>query len=347
MLHFSNYLLRKHSKTKSDNQRTVLTIKDVCNPFFEMDNETFFLNFAIDKKSQLIEYCSPGCLDFFYDKLQFFNGETSRPRERLFFSNYTHLANKLYPLPTNLRTIYRPMMGYRTVAGDSREQATNFTHCPAFWNVFKVEAAVYPIDDEFNMCSDNAFYKQSEEESIDCANTERIGYFFITAGAVLIITMYGVWFIKIFVKRIDFQLTKSTYEDEFNIFKYKHSKEKTKGRFGRCRQCLGDSFKNSLEVLKGLLTPLPLPNLSIVMTITKQSVLFLLAPVTEALDIVLDGIYIVRLSRILNRFWIKAKIIKLMLKLYMVAVVKDVLFHFLILLLLFKDSLELSPQKNF
>ena len=83
------------------------------------------------------------------------------------------------------------------------------------------------------------------------------------------------------------------------------------------------------------------------MTIVKQSILFLLASFTEALDVVLDGIYIVRLSRILNRFWIKAKIIKLMLKLYMVAVVKDVIFNFVILVFLFRDSLELSPQKNF
>ena len=40
------------------------------------------------------------------------------------------------------------------------------------------------------------------------------------------------------------------------------------------------------------------------------------------LDVVLDGIYIVRLARVLNRFWIEARIIRLMLKLYMVAVVK-------------------------
>ena len=83
------------------------------------------------------------------------------------------------------------------------------------------------------------------------------------------------------------------------------------------------------------------------MRIVKQSVLFLLAPVAESLDIILDGTYIVRLSRVLNRFWIKAKLIKLMLKLYMVAVVKDVILNFVILVFLFKDSLELSPQKNF
>ena len=92
--------------------------------------------------------------------------------------------------------------GFRTIAGDAREQATNFTHCPDFWNAFKVEAAVYPIDDNFNMCSDNAFYEQSTDESIDCIHTEMIGYFFIATGAVLILTMYLVWFVKIFVKRL-------------------------------------------------------------------------------------------------------------------------------------------------
>ena len=323
----------------------MFTVKDVCNPFYEMDKENFFLKFAIDKNRQPIDYCSPGCLDYYYDELQFFNGETSRPRERLFFSNYTHLANKLYPLPINLRTIYRPMMGYRTIAGDVREQATNFTKCPTFWNVFKVEAAVYPIDDEFNMCSDNAFYKQPEDESIDCANTERIGYFFIAAGAVLIMTMYSVWFVRMFMKRIEIQSNESTYDDEFDMFKYNMSKKKDKSN--RFMQSVRDSFKNSIEIFKGLFTPLPLPTLSISMSIIERSVLFLSAPVAESLDIVLDGIYIVRLSRILNRFWIKANLIKLMLKLYMVAVAKDVIFNFVTLVFLFRDSLELSPQKNF
>ena len=83
------------------------------------------------------------------------------------------------------------------------------------------------------------------------------------------------------------------------------------------------------------------------MTLLKDSILFLLAPVSEALDVVLDGIYIVRLARILNRFWIEAKIIKIMLKLFMVSVVKDILFNFIILVFLFRESLELSPQKNF
>ena len=109
------------------------------------------------------------------------------------------------------------MMGYRTVAGDSREQATNFTNCPDFWNVFKLEAAVYPIDDEFNMCSDNAFYKQSDDESINCANTERVGYFFITVRAILIIIMYTVFFVKIFVKRTHIQSDDTKYKDEFEI----------------------------------------------------------------------------------------------------------------------------------
>ena len=352
---FSNYLLQQYSTTKVDNQRTIFTIKDVCNPFYEMDDEEFFLKFSFNKNPQSLDYCSPGCLDYYYDELQLFNGETSRPRERLFFSNYTHLANKLYPLPINLHTIYRPMMGFRTVAGDAREQATNFTNCPAFWNVFKVEAAVYPIDDEFNMCSDNAFYRQLDDESIDCANTERIGYFFITAGAVLIMTMYVVWFVKIFLKRINFHSNDThKYDDEFKMFKYEYTNKTQccspnccKGYPRRLVRGIADSFNNSVLVIQGLLTPLPLPSLSISMMIIKQSVLFLLNPVAEALDVVLDGIYIVRLSRILNRFWIKANLIKLMLKLYMVAIAKDVIFNFLILVLLYQDSLELSPQKNF
>ena len=313
-----------------------------------MDDEMFFLKFGFYKKSEPIESCSPGCLDNYYDELQFFNGETSRPRERLFFSNYTHLANKLYPLPINLNTIYRPMMGYRTVAGDARKQATNFTNCPDFWNVFKLEAAVYPIDDDFNMCSDNAFYRQANDESINCANTERIGYFFIAAGAGLIVIMYSVWFVKIFVKRIDFHPDRSIYRDEFEMFKCKYRKmEVEKHTFEWFKYCTEDSLYNSGRILKRIFTPLPLPTLSISESILKKSIFFLAGPVAEVLDVGLDGIYIVRLSRILNRFWIKAKIIKLMLKLYMIAVMKDVILNFLCLMFLFQDRLELTPQKNF
>ena len=327
----------------------MFTIKDICNPFHGMGYEKFFLKFGVNEKSQPIDYCSPGCLDYYYDELQFFSGETSRPRERLFFSNYTHLANKLYPLPINLHTIYRPMMGYRTVAGDSREQATNFTNCPDFWNVFKLEAAVYPIDDEFNMCSDNAFYRQLDHESIDCANTEKIGYFFIAAGAVLIVVMYIVWFVKLFVKRIVFHPNRSIFQDEFEMFKsrYRTNKMGEQLSCGRFKLCTENSLYNSARVIVRIFTPLPLPTLSISMTIVKKSVFFLSAPVAEALDVVLDGTYIVRLSRILNRFWIEAKLIKLMLKFYMVAVVKDVIFSFVTLVFIFQDSLELSPQKNF
>ena len=236
-------------------------MKDICNPFYKSDDSFYYFKFGAEPKSEKTEYCSPGCIDNYYDQLQFFNGETSRPRERLFFSNYTHLANKLYPSPLNLRTIYRPMMGFRTIAGDARKQATNFTDCPDFWNVFKVEAAVYPIDDEFNMCSDNAFYKQSIDESIDCANTEEIGYFFITFGAVLIVTMYIVWFFRVFIKRIDFQWNDTKFEDEFKIFKEKYEKSETKGRCGRCMHYTKSSLKNSVRVIKRILTPLPLPTL--------------------------------------------------------------------------------------
>ena len=176
-------------------------IKDICNPFEEVSEESYFEKFGVNKTK--INECSPGCTDYYYDELQFFNGETSRPRERLFFSNYTHLANKLYPLPINLRTIYRPSMGFRSVAGDSRNQATNFTQCPDFWNVFKIEAAVYPIDDNFNMCKEESFYRQTDFESIDCAYTARIGYFFVGVGAVSIVSMYLVWFINILLKIIN------------------------------------------------------------------------------------------------------------------------------------------------
>ena len=181
-----------------------------------MNFTSYKATFGVEKR--FIDYCSPGCIDYYYDDLQYFNGETSRPRERLFFSNYTHLANKLYPLPTNLKTVYRPMLGTRAVAGDARKQATNFTKCPDFWNVFKIEAAVYPIDDNFNMCGDEAFYKQSAYESIDCAFTERVGYFFITVGAVTIGCMYFLWFAKVFLTRAQY-FEKSQPRDEFDIFK--------------------------------------------------------------------------------------------------------------------------------
>ena len=115
-------------------------MNDICNPFFDTtDSDDYLTNFGVRKREKKLKYCSPGCIDHYYDKLQYFNGQTSRPRERLFFSNYTHLANKLYPLPINLRTFYRPMMGSRAVAGDARKQATNFTDCPDFWNVFRLK----------------------------------------------------------------------------------------------------------------------------------------------------------------------------------------------------------------
>ena len=52
---------------------------------------------------------------------------------------------------------------------------------------------------------------------------------------------------------------------------------------------------------------------------------FLIVPVVEAVDIVLDGMYVVRLARALSRFWVSASTIRLMLKIYIVAVVKDVI----------------------
>ena len=274
-------------------------IKDICNPFQEVPEDSYSKIFGVNKTS--IDECSPGCIDLYYDDLQFFSGETSRPRERLFFSNYTHLANKLYPLPINLRTIYRPWMGFRSVAGDSRNQATNFTHCPEFWNVFKIEAAVYPIDDNFNMCKEESFYRQSDYDSIDCAYTARIGYFFVGMGAVSIISMYLVGFINVLLKR------NSVFKPEVKTDIFDYNEFTTKG--GRAAK-IGQSIKNSFTTVAYLLTPLPLPKLSVTQVLLKNSILFLIAPISEAIDVVLDGIYIVRLARVMNRFWIEAKIIK-------------------------------------
>ena len=229
-------------------------------------------------------------------------------------------------------------MGFRTVAGDARNQATNFTHCSDFWNVFKIEAAVYPIDDNFNMCKDEAFYPQADEESIDCAYTEKIGWFIVLAGSVSIMAMHFAWLVQFFVRKND------SFKEELRTDCFEYDKFSTQGSI--CIQ-ISKSIKNSLQVVGLLLTPIPLPKLDATQSFLKSVVLFLISPVAEALDIVLDGIYIVRLARVLNRFWIKAKIIKLMFKLYIVAAVKDVIFSSIILFMFFRKSMDLTPQKNF
>ena len=327
--------MREYGTKKKD----IYTMNDICNPFYDSTNSDDYLtNFGVRKREKKLKYCSPGCIDHYYDKLQYFNGQTSRPRERLFFSNYTHLANKLYPLPINLRTFYRPMMGSRAVAGDARKQATNFTDCPDFWNVFKIEAAVYPIDDNFNMCGDEAFYTQSKEESIDCAFTERVGYFFIGIGACSIVIIYIVRYFIVFIKRNDY-FERELPPDQFETYEAKTS--------GTCCDRFVGTIGNSLKLIGLTILPLPLPILTHTQTILKNSILFLLTPLTEALDVVLDGIYIVRMSRVSNRFWIEAKIIRLMLKLYMVSVVKDIILSLILTRMFFKKSLELTPQQNF
>ena len=78
----------------------------------------------------------------------------------------------------------------------------------------------------------------------------------------------------------------------------------------------------------------------------KDYVSFLITPIVEAVDIVLDGLYVVRVTRALNRFWISASIIKLMLKFYIVAVVKDVIFNFILIKTFFSDAKTMSPQKR-
>ena len=148
-------------------------------------------------------------MDFYYDELQFFRGVISRSRENLFFGNYTHMLNTVYPLPVNVKLTNNPSFG---LWGDRHHapsldikpnrQTTNFTDCPAIWHLFKVEAAVYPIDDNFNMCGKEGFYKQPIETSIDCELTETISYAFMAIGAGSIVAMYGAAFMVVFFKKM-------------------------------------------------------------------------------------------------------------------------------------------------
>ena len=237
----------------------------------------------------------------------------------------------MYPLPISLRTIYRPYIGFRTVAGDAREQATNFTHCPDFWNIYKVEAAVYPTDDVFNMCRDEAFYRQDPDESIDCAYTEKVGYSVITIGATLIVTMYIVAYLIIFiekVKNIEIALS-SKIRDEFKI-----------------TACTTRGFFLSIKVALTTVVSLSMPKMNNWQVLVKDSILFLIAPAVEALDIMLEGAYVVRLARILNRFLIKASTIRLMLNLYTVAVFKDITQHFILICIFFVDHFHCSNRLN-
>ena len=180
-------------------------IKDICNPFHTLDNDEYRSQFGINKTTH--DRCSPGCMDYYYDELQFFVGVTSRSRETLFFSNYTHLVNTVYPLPKSIGRTYNPSLGlwgdrHHKPSHDIKpsRQATNFTDCPAIWHSFKVEASVYPIDDNFNMCRDEGFYKQSMDESIDCALTQEVGYGLMAIGAGAIVFMYGAAFMMILSK---------------------------------------------------------------------------------------------------------------------------------------------------
>ena len=83
----SNRLIRRYAAAENDEY----VIKDVCNPFNTLDNDEYRSQFGIGKTTHKL--CSPGCMDFYYEELQFFTGVTSRSRETLFFSNYTHLVN--------------------------------------------------------------------------------------------------------------------------------------------------------------------------------------------------------------------------------------------------------------
>ena len=92
---------------------------------------------------------------------------------------------------------------------------------------------------------------------------------------------------------------------------------------------------------------LSMPKMNNWQILVKDSIFFLMAPVVEALDVVLDGVYVVRLARNLNRFWIHAFTIRLMLNLYMIAVFKDIILHLIFICTFFRRSLSLSRQTKF
>lgn len=307
-------------------------IRDICNPFATLTNDFFRSNFGVNKTTTT--HCSPGCMDYYYDDLQFFNGITSRSRETLFFSNYTHLVNTIYPLPAYITKTANPNFGlwgdrHHRPSEDIKpsKQATNFTGCPAIWHVFKVEAAVYPIDNSFNMCGDEGFHTQSFETSIDCASTENVGFAFMAVGAGTLVAMYFAAFFVVYFKGIQTP-TFFSADMKVDVKIEESSKLKTIGLY--------HGFDE-----------IPLkPTIETWIILLKDYVLFLVTPFVEAADVVLDGIYVVKMARALNRFWISASIIRLMLKVYIISVVKDIILNLLFVMLFFGNTVALSPQKT-
>ena len=336
MFYNSNRLIRRYAAAENDEY----VIKDICNPFETLDNDKYHSQFGIDKTTHKL--CSPGCMDFYYEELQFFTGVTSRSRETLFFSNYTHLINTVYPLPISIEWTDSPSLGlwgdrHHKPSQDIKphRQATNFTDCPAIWHLFKVEASIYPIDDNFNMCRNEGFYAQSVDDSIDCAFTQTIGYGFMAVGAGAIVMMYGATFMMIYFKRMTDPLA---FMPEIENDGEKQKKKKKKNdKTDKLKKFGLDHGFNEIP-LKPVFAPW--------LTLMKDYVLFLITPIVEAADIVLDGLYVIKMARALNRFWISASIIRLMLKFYIVAVVKDVILNFFLITTFFTESMTPSPQKQ-
>ena len=129
----------------------------------------------------------------------------------------------------------------------------------------------------------------------------------------------------------------------------KQKKKKTKNKDDKQE---GEDKKEETDKLKkfGLyhgFNEIPLkPVIAPWLTLMKDYVLFLITPIVEAADIVLDGLYVIKMARALNRFWISASIIRLMLKFYIVAVVKDVILNMFLITTFFTESVILSPQNN-
>ncbi len=342
-------------------------IKDICNPFELLGNDEYLIQFGINKTRH--ELCSPGCMDFYYEELQFFTGVTSRSRENLFFSNYTHLVNTVYPAPASIERTNNPSFGlwgdrHHKPSQDIKphKQATNFTDCPAIWHLFKVEASIYPIDDNFNMCRNEGFYAQSVDETVDCAFTQTIGYGFLAIGAGAIVMMYGATFMMIYFKKMTDPLAfmpeieddgenqkKKKKNKKMNDNKLTEENHSEENKNEENQNVDKKKRKDKLEKLE--LDPafnvIPLkPVIAPWLILMKDYILFLITPVVEAADIVLDGLYVIRMARALNRFWISASIIRLMLKFYIVAVVKDVIFNFFLIKSFFTELVTISPQKQ-
>ena len=194
------------------------------------------------------------------------------------------------------------------------------------------------------MCRNEGFYRQSVDETIDCAFTQAIGYGFMAVGAGAIIMMYGATFMMIYFKRMTDPLAYMPEIENDGEKPKKNKNKKTDENTDEEKSNGNKDEKKKTDKLKMFgvdhgFNEIPLkPAIAPWLLLMKDYILFLITPVVEAADIVLDGLYVIKMARALNRFWISASIIRLMLKFYIVAVVKDVILNFLLIVSFFTDS---------